>query len=402
MRPNPSTPGMHAIPPRRIDLDWLRIIAFGLLIFYHVGCFYFAWPWHANSKYASWSIAPLLQLTTPWRLLLLFVISGVATRFMIDKMSTGDFLASRSTRLLIPLAFGMLVIVPPQTYVFLIEQAGYRHSFSSFYVPAITGTGNWVVDGYHVLTPEWAHLWFLPYLFAFTLLTLAIGPWLKSRPASAFTWFTRGPWIFVAPVAFIAAANALIGPISVDRHVFIGDWRNVLVFGSAMVLGYSLAKHEPFFVAAERHRYIALAIAVGAYCTIQILWAFGKYEHMGYRYYLLFALLKPMQGWAVVLAAFGFARRYLRRDGPVRRYLTHAIFPYYIIHQTTIVVAGHWLTGMNLPAHIEATSLIIITIASCVIGYEIVRRVWLLRPLFGLKLEPAALKEPKNSAARPI
>ncbi len=402
MRPNPSTPSMHVIPTRRTDLDWLRIFAFGLLIFYHIGCFYFAWPWHANSKHASWSIAPLLQLTTPWRLLLLFVISGVATRFMIDKMSTGDFLVSRSTRLLIPLAFGMLVIVPPQTYIYLIEQGGYRSSFASFYVPDITGTGNWVVDGYHVVTPEWAHLWFLPYLFAFTLVTVVVGPWLKSRPASTFTWFTRAPWIFVVPIAFIALANAVIGPFSVDRHIFIGDWRNVLVFGSATVLGYSLAKHEPFFIAAERYRYIALAIAVGAYCTIQILWVFGKYEHMGYRYYLLFAFLKPMQGWAVVLAAFGFARRYLRSDGPVRRYLTDAIFPYYIIHQTTIVVAGHWLTGMNLPVHIEAPALIIITIASCVIGYEIIRRIWLLRPLFGLKLEPLAPKEPEDSTARPI
>ncbi len=79
----------------------------------------------------------------------------------------------------------------------------------------------------------------------------------------------------------------------------------------------------------------------------------------------------------------------------MRRYLTDAIFPYYIIHQTTIVVGGHYLTGLGLPVWAEAPLMIAMTVASCAAGYEIVRRVGFLRPLFGLKPE-------KRNATRPL
>ena len=70
---------------RRYDLDWLRIIAFGLLILYHCGMFYVTWDWHVKSRAASDAIEPLMMLTSPWRLTLLFVVSGAATGLMIER-----------------------------------------------------------------------------------------------------------------------------------------------------------------------------------------------------------------------------------------------------------------------------------------------------------------------------
>ena len=94
---------------RRYDLDWLRIIAFGLLIFYHIGMFYVTWDWHVKSPHASMAIEPLMILTSPWRLSLLFLISGVATAFLLDKTRRG-FFRMRSQRLLIPLIFGIGIL----------------------------------------------------------------------------------------------------------------------------------------------------------------------------------------------------------------------------------------------------------------------------------------------------
>ena len=88
---------------RRYDLDWLRIIAFGLLILYHCGMFYVTWDWHVKSRFASDAIEPLMMLTNPWRLTLLFLISGAATRFMADKMSAWKLTSSRMGRLWPPL-----------------------------------------------------------------------------------------------------------------------------------------------------------------------------------------------------------------------------------------------------------------------------------------------------------
>ncbi len=101
---------------RRYDLDWLRITAFGLLILYHCGMFYVSWDWHVKSSRASETIEPLMMLTSPWRLTLLFLISGAATRFMADKMKVGGFLSARMARLWPPLLLGVFVIVPPQSY----------------------------------------------------------------------------------------------------------------------------------------------------------------------------------------------------------------------------------------------------------------------------------------------
>jgi hypothetical protein len=90
----------------------------------------------------------------------------------------------------------------------------------------------------------------------------------------------------------------------------------------------------------------------------------------------------------------GFARRWLNRDSSARRYLTDAVFPYYIVHQTAIILIAHQLKGFGLPAWIEASIVVLGTIASCAVTYEIVRRVRVLRPLFGLK--PGTLYVPSD------
>ncbi len=139
-----------SIPDRRLDLDWLRIAAFGLLIFYHVGMFYVTWGFHVKSSHASGLVEPLMLLSNPWRLVLLFVISGCATRFMMDKMRTGPFLGSRTVRLLVPLVFCMFVIVPPQTYFEIIEKLGFTGSYGEFYGKYATASGGW-----GIITPTW-------------------------------------------------------------------------------------------------------------------------------------------------------------------------------------------------------------------------------------------------------
>ena len=114
-------------PGRRVDLDWVRIAAFGLLILYHVGMFYVPWGWHIKSAHPVAALEPLMLALNPWRLALLFLVSGVATRFMLRKVAPGALLRFRSSRLLVPLVFGMFVIVPPQAYIQVVEALGYGH-----------------------------------------------------------------------------------------------------------------------------------------------------------------------------------------------------------------------------------------------------------------------------------
>ena len=70
-----------------------------------------------------------------------------------------------------------------------------------------------------------------------------------------------------------------------------------------------------------------------------------------------------------------------------RRHLTDAIFPFYIVHQTAIIVIAHALRGSGFSAGIEASIVIAGTAVACVVTYEIARRISWLRPLFGLRME---------------
>jgi hypothetical protein len=95
------------------------------------------------------------------------------------------------------------------------------------------------------------------------------------------------------------------------------------------------------------------------------------------------------QQWLAIVAVLGFARRHWNHDGVARRYLTAAIFPVYILHQTVIVVAAHALKRVQLPPVLEGAVLVLGTLAVCFLAYEAIRRARWLRPLFGLPFSAA-------------
>jgi peptidoglycan/LPS O-acetylase OafA/YrhL len=96
------------------------------------------------------------------------------------------------------------------------------------------------------------------------------------------------------------------------------------------------------------------------------------------------AIVEPIYAWVVIVGLLALARRYANFDSPVLRYLTAAVFPYYVLHQTLIVCLGAWSRQAALPLGWEATMVVGGTLLGCGLGYELIRRVPLLRPLFGL------------------
>ncbi len=373
-------------PDRRLDLDWLRIGAFGLLILYHVGMFYVTWDWHVKSTRASATIEPLMQLSSPWRLLLLFIISGAASRFMLDKMTAGGFAVSRMGRLLPPLAFGILVIVPPQTFYQIVQGLNYSGSFGDFYARYLQPGVHWTVSGEALVTPTWNHLWFVVYIAAYSLVLIPAAALIRRIPSALAAPLLWPPALLVVPVLAILLLRVTLFPLFGDTHALVDDWHNHALYFGGFLMGYAIAKNAAFFLAAERLRWMALVIGLTAW----LLWQTGE-DYLETQLpedgvTLVIRALRSSVAWSLILALFGFASRHLRgHDGPIRRYLTDAIFPFYIIHQTVIVVAGFYLDPLQWPLWIEAPVLIATTAAACVLCYEIARRVGLLRPLFGLK-----------------
>jgi hypothetical protein len=116
-------------------MDWLRIAAFALLIFYHVGMFFVPWDWHVKTAHPqNWARVPMLA-TNSWRIPLLFVVSGYASAALFGKSGrVGRFLGDRSARLLVPLVAGMALFVAPQPWVELSFKHGYAPGFGWFWL----------------------------------------------------------------------------------------------------------------------------------------------------------------------------------------------------------------------------------------------------------------------------
>ncbi len=373
---------------RRFDLDWVRISAFMLLIAYHVGMYYVTWDWHVKSPQASNAIEPLMMLTSPWRLSLLFLVSGVASAYLLSR-AQGNFLGSRSVRLLIPLLFGMLVIVPPQSYLEVVEKLHYNGSFMEFWRLYITGFHGFCRGTDCLIMPTWNHLWFVAYLWVYTIVAyLAVRaapkliPWMRAVAERHLA----GLGILLWPIAYLALVRLGLAGRFPQTHALVGDWYNHASYFGVFCLGLILAGTQAPWAAAERVRWFALGSAALGWATLCAYFGYYADESAVPPDALIgsMRLLYGAEQWLAIAAVLGFARRHLNRDNAARRYLTTAIFPVYILHQTVIVVVAHSLKPAHLYPPVEALMLVLVTAAGCFLGYELIRRVRPLQPLFGL------------------
>ena len=252
---------------RRYDLDWLRIIAFGLLIFYHVGMFYVTWGWHVKSVYAAPTVEPLMSAVNPWRLALLFFISGVAIRFATDKAeSPGRFAWSRVVRLGLPLLFGIYIWVMLQAYYQVRQSGEFTGSVVEFYPDYIA-----LEQSFSTITPTWNHLWYLAYLLVYILITIAVLPWLRRIPESR-EWqaLTKRPLIvvFVLILPFVINETWL-SPIFPTTHELINDWAHHLHRFMIFLVGYFVAKDTNFWRSVDRVWKFAPVLAIATWLILQ-------------------------------------------------------------------------------------------------------------------------------------
>jgi hypothetical protein len=386
---------MTQISDRRPDLDWIRVGAFFLLILYHVGMFYVPWDWHVKTPRPVDWLEPVMQLTNPWRLTLLFLVSGAATRFMADKMSAGGLAGARTWRLLPPLAFAIFVIVPPQSYYEIVEKAPQAaEPFWSFYAKYATASGNWCNADGCLITPTWNHMWFVAYLLVYSLLLATV--WAVAREPLRRLGDRLGEgltgWgLLIWPAVVLALFRLVLRPFFEETHNLVWDWYVHAVSLSAFLFGFLTAKSLTLRDAFIRMRWPALIVAMAAWALFACYsWAWrGEGAAPPEALRQIMRAVWAIDQWCAIAAILGFGGKHLTRGGPVLTYLTLGVFPFYIVHQTVIVVTGHHLARLGLPQGLEAAILIAVTFAACFATYEIARRVAVLRPLFGLKFQPA-------------
>jgi hypothetical protein len=368
---------------RRADLDWLRVTAFGLLILYHAGMAWSGWSWHiTDADSAAW-LREGMRFTNRWRMPLIFVVSGAAVMLALGKRSGGAFVLDRLKRLLLPLAFGMLVIVPPQVYAERIHRGQFTGSYLDWLPHAFDGGA--YPDG----NISWHHLWFVAYVLILTLVLLPVFLWLRNaRLEPAYRVVARLHLYWLAALPLIAA-HLWLAPISRNPNGLIGDWFGLVYYGVLLLYGALLFRSTALLDALQRARWASLAVGIAAFALLDLLFFTAVRPTITPDDRPLYALLSGINTLAWLLAIVGLARRYLTRRPAFLAYATEAVYPFYILHQTITVIAVFWLVRTGLPVGAKFALAAVITFAGTWLLYEfVVRRIAVLRPLFGLKVAP--------------
>jgi hypothetical protein len=388
---------------RRYDLDWLRIIAFSLLIFYHIGMLYVSWDFHVKSVHAGPVIEPLMKLVNPWRMTVLFLISGIALRFAMDKAPLGHFTWARFWRLFLPLAFGMYVVVAPQSWLELLEKGETTSDFWTFYGDYLSASTD-----YSIILPTWNHLWYVAYLIVYTLILAALYPLVARASRSMRPLKSTTPLLLISvtlvPVSIFAIHELWLEDVLPSTHALVDDWGNHALYFPFLLFAFVAAKSERIWQIIDQLFLPALILVVLLAAWQLFVWSLSEADIRDVPFLDIIAvahmMVVPIYAWSCILVAFGLVRRFANKPSPTLSYMTEAIFPWYILHQTFIVIFGFWLTRQGLPPVLEFALITALTLASCLVVHEyIIRRSRFLRPLFGLKRKQKANRKVLSRAA---
>ena len=367
---------------RHYGLDWLRIGAFGLLIVYHVAMVFAPWPWVVKWPETFPSLIVPMALLTPWRIPLLFVVSGFATRRLIARMpSIGAFAQQRSLRLLVPLAFAMLVLLPPELWV-RVRLAGDPDGLATY----------WLGDYWSPLAhygrsfPQWEHMWFVVYLWAYTMVLSALLARVDAgRIQGWFERLTVGRRMIWVPMLALAGAKIALMFVVPETQGLTTDWAGHAGYLPLFLFGFALGGSAMLWRAIGRHWAGALVIA--AACSLLVILVELHYQGADVPGHALMAADRAARlamAWGVIVALLRLADVVLNRDNPVRVPLAEAVFPAYLIHHPVLVVLAWAASTWGLSAGAGFVFLLSATAAACAACYVIGRDVAWLRPLIGL------------------
>jgi surface polysaccharide O-acyltransferase-like enzyme len=367
--------GNHA----RLDfLDALRLLALGVLIAYHVGMYYVTWDWHLKSPFANTGLEPWMRLVNPWRMSLLFLISGAVTAIQLER-GAPEWLGVRLRRLGLPLVAGVLVIVPPQSYWQVVEQMGYRGSYLEFLLLYLGGHGDFCKPAGPCLTlPTWNHLWFLPYLMAYTLVLWAsvrVAPRWMDRAGHQLSGTLSFLSLLVVPWLVLAVSRLALRPWFDVTHALLDDALAHAQYLPAFLAGAILSRTPGAWPAIARLRVSALLVMLGAWVVLLAAQDMPVPLHRA---------AYAAQQWGGVVAVLGFGWVHLGQPKAWLRWLTHRIFAVYVLHQTLIILLAVALRPLALQPAAEGPLLIACTVLGALAIVRLCETVKPLRPWLGL------------------
>lgn len=365
---------------RLSELDWLRVILIFAVFLHHVCMPFNGDGWHIMNSESSKLLDDIMVYFEQFRLPILFFISGVGSVILLSKVSAKKFTLDKVTRLLIPLLIGSLLIVPPQTYIENIDK------FQSY----------WQAFPKLALNFETNHLWFIEYLFVFALLAIPLNFLLHSRLGSSvvssvekLAKFKGGLFLLVVVLISVKIYFSLMFPSDDNKIENLSSSMYYFVF---FISGMIFIRNNNIWQAIREQRLCNLIIL--SLSTI-IFYAYyyspdlSEYLSLDARWSIWW-LVCCLVAWSALLTILGYAQYYLAKTPKWLHLSNELIYPFYIFHQTVIVVIGFYVITWQTSIPIKIMSLFGLSfIVTSLICFYIIKSFNVLRFMFGLKANKA-------------
>jgi CubicO group peptidase (beta-lactamase class C family)/surface polysaccharide O-acyltransferase-like enzyme len=378
-----------ALPQRRYELDWLRVLAILAVFVYHCALIFAPDPFSIKNATTYQFIDDLGEFVGLWGMPLIFLISGASVFYALGKASPGKYFKGIALRLLVPLIVGIFTHIAFQVYVERLHTGTFGGSFFEFYPHYFDGMygfgGNFAWMG--------LHLWYLQALFLFSLLFLPLFLWLKNSPTGRRALRGLGDSLARPGAAYLLALPAyvlinLLDPASWGTAV-MGGW-SLFIYMSFFVSGFVIISSERLQSSIKHWRWVSLGAGILLVPAVVVLWTALGEPGFGTSARALGIAPYCLSAWCWLLAILGFGMKHLSFNPPFLKHANEAVLPFYILHQSAIVSLGFFVVQWAIPDGLKFLAILIMSFLVSVGLYEsLVRRNNLLRILFGMKPRPS-------------
>lgn len=347
------------ITERRHDIDWLRVIAIGLLLIYHIAIIFQPWAMFIGFIRSDELLVELwkpMTMLNVWRIPLLFYVSGMGVFFAIQKRTIKQLLFERAKRIGLPYVFGIFAIVPLH---FLIFQKYYGQQLSYFAHPA--------------------HLWFLGniaiYISVFFPFFYAMMKNYEGNFRKRLSAFMSNPLGPLSISVFFVAEVLIVNPesFSLYAQTMHGYFNGFLAF----FFGF-------LFVYVGKELWITLLKWRGFYTGIALIMYIIRltaFEGNAPNYFV------AIESNLWIFGALGFGYKYLNKPSKILTYLSSAAYPVYIIHMFALYLASLLILPLEISGILKFIGIVVLTFVLCFLIFEfIIKRNEFLKPFFGMKI----------------
>jgi len=393
---------------RKHYIDWLRVLAFGLLFLFHSWRPFDQFPWHIKNEEQNFIFDLLTIFTHGWRMFLIFLVSGAGTWFALRSRKKA-FVMDRIKRLIVPFLFGIVLIIPPQRFyewIMFHDFAGnyldFLISYPSQQLGANMGSSLLLWFG-HLGT----HLWFLPFLFVMTMFVLPLFKKIQ-KGRLEFSWLKRimqsnyGVFILVLPMILV---RVILKPMYSEYT----DWADFLIYMLPFIYGFLFMSDPEFINIIKKKTYLFLVVGVVSsiyfiYSAFQDPLNIQEYMNPSYSLkHIELSVVSMLIAYSWILFFLGFFAKHMNFKHSILVPANISILPIYVLHQSLIIVFGYYIVGLELGIFTKFIIIACTAIPASILLYKLIQTNNVMRFLFGLKKKakktPVYSKQLENAMA---